>query len=630
MYHSVGNDGSFLTVKEEVFEKQLELIQRNQYVVVSLSTFLKERRPGSVVLTFDDAYENFYSLVWPLLKKYRIPATVFVPTALIGKTWKLSDGTTLPLMTAEMIREIAEAPEGLVEFMPHTENHADLSLLPSDKFTEELQKSRTTLKELLGGPHDILAYPYGRSRPEVVEYLKSNGWKAAVGTSFGLVSEHSDIFNLPRNRVGPETTPAQFLHFLCDNESMNEVQNLNANSNVNPKKKRVLVIMPDRFEKSAGGMGAHSKVVFEALSDKYEFYVAAYPLAGTQVPAFVTDYRQVGAPFTEVKFGALNVMIAQTEYLAAAMSFPKPDLVYAYDWSIYLAAIEAANLFNVPLVTRMCLSAILLSHQGYFFGLDIREPLHKALHNSFCEMEIRGLKRADRIVQISEGYAAMYDKVAPFRSKTSIVYNGIDLNEWQDRAGQQKSEPYSLPGKNKYKMVFIGRLVDMKGVLQLCKAKVPEGIDLIFIGDIDRADITFREALAQKMKHESNIFCLGALYGQEKIRALKSADAVIIPSYHEAFGNVGLEALAAGCIVLSSRVGGMADFLTDETSIFCGTKIETIEEAFKKFLELSESETDRARMLDAGQKMVQKFTIQSAALALDKVFTEVLSTHLRR
>ena len=385
-------------------------------------------------------------------------------------------------------------------------------------------------------------------------------------------------------------------------------------------KKRVLVIIPDRFERSAGGMGAHSWPMFEALSEKYDFYIAAYPLAGTAVPSFVKEYHEVSAPFTEVKFGALNVMISQIRYLSAATSFPKPDLIYAYDWSIYLAASEAADHFKVPMVARMCLSAILLSDQGYSFGLDLKEPLYKALHNSFCEMEIRGLKKADRIVQVSEGYAKMYDKVAPFRSKTRVVHNGIDLSVWQKR----DFSPYPLPGKNKMKIIYIGRMVEMKGIVPLCQARVPEGIDLIFIGEQDRADLVCREAIKNKMAREKNVFHLGAIYGDEKIRAMRSADAVIVPSYHETFGNVGMEALAAGRMVLSSRVGGLGDYLNDQTSIFCGTRPETIEQAYKKLLGMSAPE--REAMRAAGYEQVKGMTVEKAAEALGKVFEEALST----
>ncbi len=385
-------------------------------------------------------------------------------------------------------------------------------------------------------------------------------------------------------------------------------------------KKKVLVIIPDRFVKASGGMGENSAPLFEKLSETYDFYVAGFPLAGTEVPKFVTEYHEVGAPFTQVTFGPLNTMIAQSSYLAAAVSFPKPDLIYAFDWSIYLAATYAADLFKVPMIARMCLSPILLSEQGYSFGLDVKDPVQKSMHNAFCEMEIRGLKRADRIVHVSRGYARQYEHVAPtFPTKARFVINGIDLDKWQDK----NVEPFVFPGNNKIKMVFLGRLAEMKGIIPLCQARVPEGVDLIFVGDKTKADRVCMNAINDKVAKGKNVFFIGALYGQDKIRALRSADALLVTSYHEPFGGVGLEGLAAGCIVISSRAGGLSDYLNDETSVYCGMRPDTMEAAYATFLSMTDGE--KSGMRQAGFAMCKKLTTDSAAEQLGDVFAELLS-----
>ncbi len=383
-------------------------------------------------------------------------------------------------------------------------------------------------------------------------------------------------------------------------------------------KKKILVIIPDRFEKSTGGMGANSAPLFEILGNEYDLYIAAFPLIGTKPPAFVKEYKEVSSPYTEVKHGALSTMIAQTRYLAAAVSFPKPDLVYAFDWSIYLAATEAARHFGVPLVARMCLSPILLSEQGYTFGLDMKEPLQKALHNAFCEMEIRGIKAADRVVHVSRGYAKLYEHLEPFKNKSRLVINGIDLEKWQD----PHIPKFPLPGKGKYKVVFLGRLAEMKGIIPLCRARVPEDMDLIFIGNRETGDSVCIQAIQEKIVREKNVHAIGALYGKDKIAALRSADALIVPSYHEPFGGAGLEGLAAGCIVLTSRAGGLSDYLTERTSISCGTTPCTIEQSYKKFLLLLNAE--KKALQEAGFAMCRELTIESAASQLRAVFEELL------
>src|SRR6185312_1953937 len=104
----------------------------------------------------------------------------------------------------------------------------------------------------------------------------------------------------------------------------------------------------------------------------------------------------------------------------------------------------------------------------------------------------------------------MYDRVAPnFREKTRVILNGIDLAVWQKKEVAQ----FKFPGKNKFKMVYLGRFSEMKGILPLCAARIPEGIDLIFIGDEAKGDTVCVRAMKEKMSRESNVYLLSPIYG---------------------------------------------------------------------------------------------------------------------
>jgi peptidoglycan/xylan/chitin deacetylase (PgdA/CDA1 family) len=88
-YHRVGTGGIpfFSELPAEVFEAQMRYIRR-RYRVVSLDELCEElRRPrqkkDAVAVTFDDGYRDLYTQALPTLKKYRIPATIFLPIASI-------------------------------------------------------------------------------------------------------------------------------------------------------------------------------------------------------------------------------------------------------------------------------------------------------------------------------------------------------------------------------------------------------------------------------------------------------------------------------------------------------------------------------------------------------------------
>lgn len=75
-------------INSEEFEKRIKHLVKF-YKIISLDEYCDkiqngERMKRSLIMTFDDGYECFYRIVYPLLKKYNISATVFLATGFIG------------------------------------------------------------------------------------------------------------------------------------------------------------------------------------------------------------------------------------------------------------------------------------------------------------------------------------------------------------------------------------------------------------------------------------------------------------------------------------------------------------------------------------------------------------------
>src|SRR5687768_4101108 len=96
MYHSVSSDASELrfpyyesVTDPDSFERQMKHLHRNNYSVLDLESAADKLSSGqalpekSVVITFDDGYEDFLFHAWPVLQRYDFTATVFLPTAFI-------------------------------------------------------------------------------------------------------------------------------------------------------------------------------------------------------------------------------------------------------------------------------------------------------------------------------------------------------------------------------------------------------------------------------------------------------------------------------------------------------------------------------------------------------------------
>lgn len=77
-----------LTVSAANFEKQIIYLKR-KYHLVSLTEYIRRKKSGEslaqcAVVTFDDGYQDFMTLGWPVIKKYEVPVTIFFPKGFLS------------------------------------------------------------------------------------------------------------------------------------------------------------------------------------------------------------------------------------------------------------------------------------------------------------------------------------------------------------------------------------------------------------------------------------------------------------------------------------------------------------------------------------------------------------------
>ena len=171
VYHGVSVRSEPNCIPLSDFRAHLKFI-KNRYRIVSLIELLemiKEDRfdhCNVLAVTFDDAYENFARYAYPELLEMKIPATVFVPAGMVGKTnaWDQKKGSryaVLKLMDYPLLREL---DRNLVDIGSHGWSHSSLTAIPKSKLKEEICLSKIELKEKLGRKVEIFAYPHGQLR----------------------------------------------------------------------------------------------------------------------------------------------------------------------------------------------------------------------------------------------------------------------------------------------------------------------------------------------------------------------------------------------------------------------------------------------------------------------------------
>lgn len=191
----------------ENFEKQMRYLHRSGYTPVPLDKFVdmldgKDACPEhSVVITFDDGFECLVNKALPVLQKYDIPSTVFVPSDLIGdnNAWMHNRGfPRRRLLTKPQLLELSNAG---VSIGSHTRTHVRLTDISNDRLGDEINTSKKILEDAVGCKVDYFAYPYGLYNEQTLAVVKRAGYRAACSTRSGFNRLNIDRYALRRIEI---------------------------------------------------------------------------------------------------------------------------------------------------------------------------------------------------------------------------------------------------------------------------------------------------------------------------------------------------------------------------------------------------------------------------------------------
>ncbi|HSW93486.1 MAG TPA: polysaccharide deacetylase family protein [Gammaproteobacteria bacterium] len=175
------------------FEAQIQWIKDNGFTIIPLKeavAYLKGDRATlpekSVVVTVDDGWQSAYIYLYPIIKKYNIPVTLFIYPETIS--------TGKNAMTWEELKKMQQ--NSLVDIQGHTWSHPNFKQekkhLSENAFQKsvhmELARSKQILEEKLGIKITLLAWPFGIYDP----YLEEAAKKAGYDMAFSIDAKAAD------------------------------------------------------------------------------------------------------------------------------------------------------------------------------------------------------------------------------------------------------------------------------------------------------------------------------------------------------------------------------------------------------------------------------------------------------
>ena len=208
LYHSISDTDDFFAVSPQKFESQMAYIKK-QYEVVPLSRAFEHAagnrvQRDSVAITFDDGYQDFADNAFPILKRYKLPATVFL---IGGNPDRKELGNELPLISKEGASIFKDT---LIDVGSHGATHRKITRLTESEAQDELEKSRASIESLSGVRTDFFSYPKGSTNNKVQAFVKASGYQGAVSVNERGVRKGDNMYALPRIQIDRSTTGKVF------------------------------------------------------------------------------------------------------------------------------------------------------------------------------------------------------------------------------------------------------------------------------------------------------------------------------------------------------------------------------------------------------------------------------------
>jgi peptidoglycan/xylan/chitin deacetylase (PgdA/CDA1 family) len=213
-YHRFGDnvsDGT--TIKTARFEQQIKYIQEKGYTIIPMSQFLDWKLGNgtvpnkAVVITIDDGHASVYANAYPIIKKYKVPVTLFIyPSAISNASYA---------MTWE---QLVNMKANGADIQSHTYWHPNFKTEKKRNTKEEYQKIVTTqlkkskekLNEKLSLNITALAWPFG-IYDKFLQQESRKYYSAAFSIEERTVTKQDDNTHIPRYMITHQSNLANIL-----------------------------------------------------------------------------------------------------------------------------------------------------------------------------------------------------------------------------------------------------------------------------------------------------------------------------------------------------------------------------------------------------------------------------------
>ena len=311
-----------------------------------------------------------------------------------------------------------------------------------------------------------------------------------------------------------------------------------------------------------GGAGVHVEYLSRELAKTIEVEVHCW---GDQFSDDGNLHVRGDEPWSRITEGTQEKFKAALETfslnLAQMTSIAAIDIVHTHTWYVSMAGFFAKKLYRIPFV--------LTTHSLEPLRAWKAEQLGSGYAMSSW-MEGTAILDADAVIAVSQGTKADILRAYPEidASRIHVIYNGIDLNQYQKTAETSALSEYGIDPSQPY-VLFVGRITRQKGVTHLVDAipHLPANLQVVLCaGAPDTPEIAaeMREKIEWVRTINPRVIWIDKMLSKpEAIQLYSNCSVFCCPSVYEPFGIINLEAMACRAPVVASATGGILEVVVD-------------------------------------------------------------------
>jgi len=292
------------------------------------------------------------------------------------------------------------------------------------------------------------------------------------------------------------------------------------------------------------------------------------------------------------------------------------DLIHAHEYFHFTTFIAAltSKAKNIPLI---------LTEHGYPELVGVSKFLLKMYHVLILPHVIKQTKRFIAVSNFIK--EEIIDKFSVSKEEINVVHNGIILDEYKNKS-RSFAKKYNL--ENKKIVLSIGRLVKEKGFQYLMRSipkvikEVPNAV-FVIVGPSHYYKNELIK-LSKELKVEDKVLITGVISDELLKSAIYSSEVFVIPSVYEPFGIIALEAMAYGKPIVSSEIGGLREFLTNNRNCLFVPPANA-DEISAKIVRLLKDKKLAKKLGINGKRDVKKYDWKNMINEVLKVYNECLN-----